>query len=255
MSSAGSRVSSSQDNPSRQASGGNGRADRNSQRERKPDVCYGCGEIRHIRPKCPNKVRRVNPREEVEEMLVDGSLAGLVANGLRIDTGAERTVVRQDYVPESAYTGKHIQLDSWRGGQTSRHKLAKITVKVGSAEVARDVAVVDQLDCPALLGIDLGKKFMISLWQTYLLQTTPDAVVSDEAEQLAPVLARQSRPISVELAPEVADNGSTQPKEVVGGKQAVADLTSESVRGTRAQTVREQVERDEDDTLSARSEC
>ena len=98
------------------------------------------------------------------------------------------------------------------------------------------MAVVDQLDCPTLLAIDLGKKFMISLWQTYLLQTTPDAIVPDEAEQLAPVQARQSRPIMVELAPEMADNGSTQPKEVVGGKEAVVDLTSESVRGTRAQT-------------------
>ena len=33
-------------------------------------------------------------------MLVDGCLAGQIAKNLRIDTGAEKTVVRQDYVPE-----------------------------------------------------------------------------------------------------------------------------------------------------------
>ena len=39
-------------------------------------MCFGCGEPGHIRPKCPNKVRRVNPREGMAEMLVDGALAG-----------------------------------------------------------------------------------------------------------------------------------------------------------------------------------
>ena len=38
-------------------------------------------------------------------MMVDGCLAGVVAKDLRIDTGAYRTVVRSDYVPEIAYTG------------------------------------------------------------------------------------------------------------------------------------------------------
>ena len=34
-------------------------------------------------------------------MVVDGSLAGMVASNLRIDTGADRTVVRQDYSRKS----------------------------------------------------------------------------------------------------------------------------------------------------------
>ena len=107
-------------------------------------------------------------------MLVDGSLAGLVANGLRVDTGADRTVVRRDLVPMSSYTGKYIQLDSWRGGQPSKHKLARIKIRVGSAEAACEVAVVDKLDCPVLLGVDLGREFMTSVLTRFLSQNPQD---------------------------------------------------------------------------------
>ena len=96
-------------------------------------------------------------------MLVDGSLAGQPARNLRIDTGAERTVVRQDYVPEVAYTGKSCMFDTWRSSQPSRHRLACITVKVGSVEVTSDVAVTESLDCPALLGADLGEDVTVAL--------------------------------------------------------------------------------------------
>ena len=67
-------------------------------------VSYGCGELGHIKPKCPNRVRRVKPQGGASAMIVDGCLAGLVAKDLRIDTGADRTVVRRDYIPERAYT-------------------------------------------------------------------------------------------------------------------------------------------------------
>ena len=104
-------------------------------------TCYGCGEVGHIRPNCPNKVRRVKPQEKCADMSVDGWLAGSAVSGLRVDTGADRTVVRQDFVPEQAYTGKSVLLDSWRGSQTSRHKVAKIVIKVGSVEELNPLTV------------------------------------------------------------------------------------------------------------------
>ena len=266
-------LSSSQENSGKQASGGSGRTDRISQRERKPVVCYGCGETGHIKSKCPNKVRRVIPKESVADMLVDGFLAGMAANGLRIDTGADYTVVSKDYVPESAYTGNFIQLDSWRGGQPSKHKFALINVKVGSAEAMKEVAVVDKLDCPALLGIDLGREFMISLLAPFLSHKPADAVVPAKAMSIAPVQASISESIRVELSPEVVSNsstqpgvaiggseavvtsGNTQPKVVVGGSETIGELTIELVRGTRAQTGKEQIRIADDDSASARSEC
>ena len=100
------------------ASGSVGSSPRNSRTEkpgRKPIKCYGCGEPGHIRPNCPHKVRRVKSPEPGTSMSVRGWLAGKVKNNLRIDTGADRTVVRGDCVPSDAYTGEVVRLDSWRG--------------------------------------------------------------------------------------------------------------------------------------------
>ena len=105
----------------------------------------------------------MKPQGGTAAMMVDSCLAGLVAKGLRIDTGADRTVVRKDYVPEIAFTGNYINLDSWRGAQPSQHKLARINIKVGSVEALCEVAVADKLDCPALLGADLGRELNVAL--------------------------------------------------------------------------------------------
>ena len=185
-------------------------------KERKPISCYGCGEPGHIRPNCPNKVRRVKPKTSGVSLVVDGVLAGTAVSGLRIDTGADRTVVSSEYVPESAYTGRSIQLDSWRGGQPSKHKLALIKVKVGSAEVEKEVAVAESLDCPALLGTDLGKEFLSAMLVPLL--TEPDKVV-------------------------------------VEASGASGALTGGLVRSTRAQVCKQQKSEKEDLEASAQSEA
>ena len=176
----------------------------------------------------------------------------------------------------SAYTSKFIQLDSWRGGQPSKHKLAHLKIKVGSAVASRGVAVVDKLDCPVLLGVDLGREFMTSVLTSYLSQNTQDSVVPVEVESVAPVQVSQVVPCresvvpqraadSVEIHPKVVVGGSEStvsgssihPKAVVGGCETGSALGSvtESVRGTRDQTRKEQLEREKDDALSSESEC
>ena len=162
-------AASSKTNPS---SGGsrnsspNRKHDRQGQKERKPITCHGCGEPGHIRPNCPNKIRRVKSPEcdsggSMEA--VDGWLAGSAVSGLRIDTGADRTIVSTKFVPESAYIIKTVILDSWRGKQFSKHKVAKMCIKVGTTEVEAEVAVSDTLDFPALLGVDLGNAMKVQL--------------------------------------------------------------------------------------------
>ena len=164
-------------------------------------------------------------------MIVNGCLAGLVAKDLRIDTGADCTVVRKDYIPEIAYTGKHINLDSWRGSQPSQHKLARINIKVGSAESICEVAVADNLDCPALLGADLGEQLTVALMKHVITQS-------------------KQKP----LAPVEADISTAQHDEIGGGELNV-ELEMAPVRGTRTEILGEQRRVEDDESASAKSEC
>ena len=157
---------------------GNGpRKGRVEKQGRKPIVCHGCNEPGHIRPNCPNRVRVVKSPEPSNIMVVKGCLAGRKVRRLRIDTGADRTVVRADFIPSDAYTQEVIKLDSWRGAQCSEHKVARIVIKVGEVENSVDVAVVDQLDCPALLGRDLGPKMITKLMSIVMkrVEEEPDS--------------------------------------------------------------------------------
>ena len=187
---------------------------------RKPVTCYGCGELGHIRPNCPNKVRRVRSPVKDSLMEVDGCLAGFAVKGLKVDTGADRTIVCADFVPKSAYLKKTVILDSWRGKQFSKHRMAKLVVKVGKTEVTAVVAVAEKLDCPALLGNDLGPAMGVEL--------------------LSMVLER-ARAAQSESCEEVV-------------KMNVVESEVESVRATRAQVGRERMEDEQNVQASAQSE-
>ena len=115
---------------------------------RKPIVCHGCGEPGHIRPRCPHKIRCVRSPEGNHRKEVDGYLAGVLVSGLRIDTGADRSIVNAQYVPKNAFLDQSVILDSWRGKQFSKHRLAKLKIKIGDTDSDAFVAVADKLECP-----------------------------------------------------------------------------------------------------------
>ena len=188
-------------------------------KERKPITCYGCGEAGHIRPNCPNKVRRVKSPEHSNVMVVNGWLAGCEVQNLRVDTGADRTIVRQDFIPEEAYTGEMVRLDSWRGAQFSSHRVACITIKVGTVEVTTKVAVVDHLDCPALLGSDLGIPLTKEMMRKVVAQLEENQSVPSEEGKVSEV------------------------------------MESVPIRSTRAQVEREREREKENEIASARAEC
>ena len=201
-----------------QNGGSRGRQDRSSHRERKPIICFGCGVAGHIRPNCPDRNRRVRTPEGSNEMSINGWLAGSMVKGLLVDTVADRTVVRKEFIPEVAYTGATVILDSWRGGQFSEHKLANITIKLGSVEAVTEVAVDDSLDCPALLGSDLQK----------------------------PLKREMIRLVAAQMEDE-------QP--VVDMEEVVRVVAKEPIRATRAQ-VRKELEEEESDSLaSEQADC
>ena len=201
------------------ASGGSksssGKGDRGN---RKPIICHNCGEPGYIRPNCPNRVRSVRSPESESLIEVEGCLAGIPVSGLQIDTGACRSVVCAKYVPQSAYLGKSITLDSWRGRQLSEHKLAKIAIKVDDVSTDAVVAVADQLDCPALLGMDLGAAMTVKL--------TGIVFANAKAAQI------------------VSENEVTMHVDAV-----------EPVKVTRAQAKKLAAEDRENDLASAQSEC
>ena len=156
-------------------------------------TCYGCGELGHIRPNCPNRERNVRVVRSVKEQnaesgsFVDGLLAGVQVKGLRVDTGAEITVVHEDFIPSATYTGETVVLDSWRRAQFSTHRVARIAIQVGKVKVEAEVAVTDTLGCPALLGPDLGLTMLKEL-----IKSVIDQVEDESACESAPSLKLQS---------------------------------------------------------------
>ena len=139
---------------------------------RKPIICHGCGEPGHIRPQCPNRervwnvncVRSTGNPVSNSNLLVDGFLNGRSVPGMRIDSGADESVVRKDFISEDDYTGETITLDSWRGSQVSKHRIALCKIEVDGCSVLAKVAVVDQLEYPALLGVNLGDQMTDKLF-------------------------------------------------------------------------------------------
>ena len=123
---------------------------------RKQVICHNCGEPGHIRPNCPNRIRSVRAPGSAPVIEVTGLIAGVPVKGLQIDTGAGRTVIDAKHIPRSAYLGKSITLDTWKGRQYSEHKLAKLSIVINGVSTVAVVAVAEDFGCPALLGLDLG---------------------------------------------------------------------------------------------------
>ena len=200
-----------------------------SNTRRKPVVCHNCGEPGHIRPNCPNRVRSIRSPDHDSLIEVDGVLAGTPLSGLQIDTGASRSVVSAKWVPKTAYLKKSITLDSWRGKQLSKHQLAKIKITVGNVSVDAVVAVAEQLDCPALLGMDLGPDMTVKL----------TGIVFDKAKAAQVVSVNDVVPMQFEVNNEV-------PKQ---------DVIVDPVRVvTRAQAKQAAAEEQADDLASAQAD-
>ena len=156
---------------------------------KKPIICHGCGEPGHIRPQCPMRVRSVRSLDSEspakgDKMFVSGWIGGSPVEKLKIDTGADRSLVRKDLVPPTAYTGEVVNLVTWKGNDPSKHNLAKVAIRVGDMEVLATMAVVEQLDCPALLGPDMGDAMTRHLLKTVLTNMDVDNVSVEVPMQL-----------------------------------------------------------------------
>ena len=211
-SSGGKRPSSPKNSsqPSGSQEGGNrDRSEKTSYKERKPIVCYGCNKPGHIRPNCPERTRRVRDSSEKPDPLVEGGLAGVRVEGMIVDTGARKSIVRSEFIPSAAYTGKTTRLDTWKGGEVSEHKVAMVKIKVGSVEADCEVAVDDRIEAPALLGYDLAPALKAELLSLLVQQAAEEMRVAREKCQEVvveslPIRATRAQ-VSKELVEEEAD--------------------------------------------------
>ena len=205
---------------------------------RKPVICHNCGEPGHIRPNCPNRVRSVRSPEHDPLIKVDGVLAGEFVSGLQIDTGAGRSVVNARWVPKSAYLKTSITLDSWRGKQLSKHRLAKLKITVGKVSVNAVVAVAEELDCPALLGLDLGDEMNENL----------AGIIFNKVKA-----ARAAR--SKDVVPNQVVSESEVPMQIDNSVKVEVPMHVEQVSVPRAQAKKAAAVDKENDLASTQSEC
>ena len=125
---------------------------------RKPIICYGCREPGHLRPDCPNKVKRVTSpvlAAKTDESLITAVIGGKIALTAEVDTACDRTMVHPDYIPEGALLNTTCVLKGYQGN-CKTHNLAKVTIGVGAVEDTLVVAVDENLEHAALLGKDLS---------------------------------------------------------------------------------------------------
>ena len=103
------------------------------------------------------------PSERSESVIAAIRQPGLYVEGrvgqracsIRIDTGADRTVVDANLVEETEYLGGNVTLEGFNGFNASQ-PLAKVWIEVGKHRLHHIVAVVDNAPEKILLGMDTG---------------------------------------------------------------------------------------------------
>ena len=137
---------------------------------------FGCRKKGHKHPDCPQKqkvgcvnnsgeesevARREKPSERSELVIAAIRQPGLYVEGrvgqracsMRIDMGADRTVVDANLVKEKEYLGRNVTLEGFNGFNASQ-PLAKVWIEVGKHRLHHIVAVVDNAPEKILLGMD-----------------------------------------------------------------------------------------------------
>ena len=93
-----------------------------------------------------DRVRRVMSPSRPPPILAEGTIAGKQVDGLFVGTGADKTIIKTDFIPQDCYTGKSITLDGYDGKRSQSHPLALVDLEVGQVKGLFEVAVAIFLD-------------------------------------------------------------------------------------------------------------
>ena len=133
--------------------------------------CYGCGQKGHKRSECPKKVLRIITPKQEKDLFITGKVGKHTTHLMKVDTGAQVTVVHPKLINDEQYTGKEIGLNLVELGH-KRVPVATAQLEVGELEFKLDVAVLDIAPDDVLLGMDIGKsKYMVDLAHKQAQQT------------------------------------------------------------------------------------
>ena len=134
-------------------------------RQERDIYCYTCREKGHMSFKCPKNTglycdesseqRKPVERPTSGEVYRSGRVNGISVSDIVLDTGASRTLVREELVPPCAITNGEVAIRCAHGNAIT-YPLAEITISVGAhEELTVQAAVSKSLPAAVLLGRDV----------------------------------------------------------------------------------------------------
>ena len=140
---------------------------RNFDKNRGPQ-CFSCKKWGHVSAQCLSKTENANysgqwqnHEDDGRAIMYEGTIEGKSTPRLRVDSGADRTLVHPKWVPDEAYLGKsQLFRNAW--GDVRSLPLAEVQLTVDGKSYSLDVAVTKGLAYDALLGRDIPE---LTSWQ------------------------------------------------------------------------------------------
>ena len=132
--------------------------------EHKPGLrCYNCWEEGHVKAKCPKpkdkallcSIKAGARRKSAGGVYRNGSVEGRQVEGILLDTGCARTMVRKELVPEEKILMGDAVTIRCAHGDKVLYPLAALELEVDGISIPVEAAVSESLPVPVLLGRDV----------------------------------------------------------------------------------------------------
>ena len=96
----------------------------------KPLKCYNCGEVGHISTQCPSKALFCRDGDNHGAARRTGLVEGHEVQGILLDTGCSRTMVRKEFVTDEKFLEGEAVTVCCAHGDTVLYPLAEVEMEV-----------------------------------------------------------------------------------------------------------------------------